>query len=134
MVLPGFTAEVASFGGFKKDYYHYSSMKRNTSVRQEITSYGMNTSRSSIFHHASAYQRKTIPEPQKEPSESGRRAWNALEKACDNLQCEECRNDCIKFINGLHDAINIKLGKPMRSPTDFVYLKDFVNEMSKHIS
>jgi hypothetical protein len=74
-----------------------------------------------------------LPEPPKEPSESGRRAWSALEKACDNLQCEECRNDCLSFISGLHDAVNIKLGKPMKSPNDFNYLRDFVNKMSNSI-
>jgi hypothetical protein len=68
----------------------------------------------------------------KEPPESGRRAWSHLEKACDNLQCGECRNDCVKFIRGLHDAINIKLGKPMRSPNDFAYLKDFINSMGSY--
>jgi hypothetical protein len=68
-----------------------------------------------------------------EPIGSGRRAWSELEKACNNLQCEECRTDCISFIYGLHDAINIKLGKPMRTPKDFVYLKNFINAMSKAV-
>ena len=102
-------------------------MRGDVYLKQKIASYGRNTSRTN-------YQWKMLPEPLREPSESGRRAWSALEKACDNLQCQECRDDCLRFMNGLHDAINIKLGKPMRTPNDFVYLRGFVNEMSKHTS
>jgi len=125
MVLPGFTAEFASFSTLKENYYYRSPTKTGVYINQNAAPYTMNTARSS--------QRKIIPEPLKEPAESGRRAWSALEKACDNLQCEECRNDCLLFINGLHDAINIKLGKPMRTPDDFIYLRDFVNKMSNSI-
>jgi hypothetical protein len=126
MTLPGFTAEVSSFSRLKENYYYYywSSMKSDLHVAQQVASRTMNTERSNRW--------KMIPEPQKEPSESGRRAWSALEKACDNLQCEECRNDCLRFINGLHDAINIKLGKPTRTPGDFMYLRDFINAMSRY--
>jgi hypothetical protein len=126
MTLPGFTAEVSSFSRLKENYYYYywSSMKSDFYVAQQVASRTMNTERSNRW--------KMIPEPQKEPTESGRRAWSALEKACDNLQCEECRNDCLRFINGLHDAINVKLGKPTRTPGDFMYLRDFVNAMSRY--
>jgi hypothetical protein len=122
MTLPGFTAEVASFSRLKENYY-WSSMKSEVYIEQQVASSTMNTQRSNRW--------KVIPEPQKEPTESGRRAWTALENACDNLQCKECRNDCVSFIHGLHDAINIKLGKPMQTPNDFIYLRDFVNAMSR---
>jgi hypothetical protein len=119
MILPGFTAE-ASFSRLKDNYYYYwSSMKSDIYLKENVA-----------YHTMNRWQ--IIPEPQKEPSESGRRAWSALEKACDNLQCEECRNDCLRFINGLHDAINIKLGKPTRTPGDFMYLRDFINAMSRY--
>jgi hypothetical protein len=118
MTLPGFTADVSSFSRMKNNYYYWSLMKSDVYLRQNVSPHTVN-------------RWKTIPEPQKEPSETGRRAWNALEKACDNLRCGECRNDCLRFINGLHDAINIKLGKPIRTPNDFIYLRDFINEMSK---
>jgi hypothetical protein len=123
MVLPGFTAEVASSTLKENYYYYWSPTKTGVYIKQNAAPSRMNTSTN---------QWKIIPEPLKEPAESGRRAWIALEKACSNLQCKECRNDCLRFINGLHDAINIKLGKPMRSTSDFIYLRDFVNEMSKH--
>jgi hypothetical protein len=100
-------------------------MKGNVYVKQQALSHNTtDTWRNNSW--------EILAERQKEPSESGRRAWKALEKACDNLQCEECRNDCLRFINGLHDAINIKLGKPMRTPTDFIYLRDFLNDMSSY--
>jgi hypothetical protein len=124
MVMPGFTAEAASFSTLKENYYYYQfPTKTGVYIKQNAIPYTMNTL---------SNQWKIIPEPLKESSESGRRAWSALETACDNLQCEECRNDCLRFINGLHDAINIKLGKPMKTPNDFIYLRDFINEMSKH--
>jgi hypothetical protein len=123
MTLPGFTAEVASFSRLKENYHYWSTTKSEVYVEQEVASSTMNTPRSNRW--------KMIPEPQKEPTESGRRAWSALGNACNNLQCDECRSDCVRFVNGLHDAINIKLGKPVKSPNDFVYLRDFVNEMSK---
>jgi hypothetical protein len=119
MTLPGFTAEASSFSRMKENYHYWSLMKSDVYLRQNIGTHAMN-------------RWKTMPEPQKEPSESGRRAWSSIEKACDNLQCEECRNDCLRFMNGLHDAINMKLGKPIRTPNDFIYLRDFINEMSKH--
>ncbi len=124
MRLPGFTAEASSFSGLREIYYYRSSMKNDVYLRQHFASPTMNTWRNNRWN--------VFPETPKESSESGRRAWSALENACDNLQCEECRNDCLRFINGLHDAINIKLGKPMRTPNDFIYLRDFINEMSKH--
>ncbi|SRR5215203_3447298 len=121
MTLPGFTAEDSSFSQFKENYY-WSSMKSDVYLRQTVASPTMNTWRSNRW--------KIIPEPLKESSESGRAAWSALENACGILQCEECRNDCLRFINGLHDAVNIKLGKPMRTPNDFMYLRDFINRIS----
>jgi hypothetical protein len=128
MRLPGFTAQASyssPFSGLKENYYYRSFMKSDVYLRQNIAS-------SYIRNTRSRNRWKIIPEPQKEPLESGRAAWRALEKACDNLQCEECRKDCLRFINGLHDAINIKLGKPLRSPSDFMYLTEFVSEMNKH--
>jgi hypothetical protein len=119
----GFTAE-ASFYKSKENYYYWFPIKSDLYLKQKIALHTMNRSRSNRW--------KIIPEPQREPSESGRRAWSALEKGCENLQCEECRNDCLRFINGLHDAINIKLGKPTRTPSDFIYLREFINAMSRY--
>jgi|ERR671916_387955 hypothetical protein len=125
--LPGFiTAEAYSSLSRLKESYYWSPMKSAGYVGQQASSNIMNPWGGNTW-------RRLLPEPQKEPSESGRGAWSALEKACDNLQCEECRNDCLSFINGLHDAINIKLGKPMRTPNDFIYLRDFVSEMNRNI-
>lgn len=127
MRLPGFTAEASSTSssGLKENYYYWSLMKGDVCLRQSMAS-------SYTRNKQSSNRWEIIPEPQKEPSESGRAAWSALENACGNLQCVECRKDCLRFINGLHDAINVKLGKPLRSPNDLMYLTEFVNEMSKH--
>ena len=103
--LPGLTADSSFFD--TSTYYSISARNCHSNSQQFITP------------------------KDTEPAESGRRAWLDLERACGNLQCGECRKDCLTFINGLHDAINIKLGKSMRFPNDFIYLRDFVNDMSR---
>jgi hypothetical protein len=123
MTLPSFTAESSLFS--VNTYYRLSAENYNTNTQQTI-----NSQRSKMSYD----ERCKSCNPGGEPAESGRRAWSDLERACSNLQCEECRKDCISFINGLHDAINIKLGKPIRAPNDFVYLKEFINAMNKKVS
>ena len=121
MGLAGFTAESSLFGS--STYYSWPSAKNYRSDSHPLISQPRKMSLS---------ERGKIPEPQREPADSGRRTWMDLERACNHLQCEECRKDCLSFINGLHDAINIKLGKPIRTPNDLVYLRDFINSMSKY--
>jgi hypothetical protein len=116
---PGFTAKSSLF--LASTYYRLSSKKYRGNARP-VNLQTMEVSSSKKWK---------IPHPLTEPPESGRRAWMDLEKACYNLYCEECRKDCLSFINGLHDAINIKLGKPMATPNDFIYLRDFINDMSR---
>jgi hypothetical protein len=123
MTMPGFTADSSLFGTSTYYYYSWPSAKNYYRNSHPLISQTRKLSLS---------RRGKIPEPQREPSESGRMAWMDLERACNNLQCEGCRKDCLSFINGLHDAINIKLGKPIRTPDDLVYLRDFINSMSKH--
>jgi hypothetical protein len=69
------------------------------------------------------------PAHETEPRTTGRAAWAALAKACETLQCRSCRADCHRFVNGLHDAINVKLRKPTEREADFAYLRDFVVSM-----
>ena len=116
MAIPCFTAASSIYGSSKS---YWSSAKDYSSNSQSINSQMSRVISSEIWK---------IPEP----AESGRRAWIDLERACYNLQCKECRKDCSSFINGLHDAVNIKLGKPMRTPNDFVYLREFINSMSEN--
>jgi hypothetical protein len=120
MVLPSFTAK-SSICGSSSPYWF--SAKDYSSNLQSIISQTRKLSSS---------KRWKVREPLREPAESGRRAWSDLERVCNNLQCDECRKDCLTFINGLHDAINIKLGKSMRTPNDFTYLRDFINEMNRN--
>jgi hypothetical protein len=62
-----------------------------------------------------------------EPIETGRAAWDALTRSCSLLRCSKCRKDCQSFINGLHDVVNVKLGKQMVRPMDFVFLQNAIN-------
>jgi hypothetical protein len=139
--LPGFTAGVALSGSkaytktlpfgsgtirslAPSNYYHYTGDKQQRNIPQ--TSNGLLLS-------SDIQTTWKVPESPRESSHTGRRAWRDLETACNNLQCNECRRDCISFVNGLHDAINIKLGKQMKTPNDFIYLRNFINAMSKNV-
>lgn len=119
MTLPLFTATNSLFSSDSSYWLSAKKChtdKRAVSLQMSSVTY---SGRAKISNHGS------------EPAESGRRAWNELERACTNLLCSICRRDCVSFINGLHDAINIKLGKPMRTPNDFVYLRNFINNMNE---
>ena len=137
-MIPGFFAERSFFHSeFCYSYAEQNSSKKigmiSPTQRYIIKNY-RNNSQSIILQKNKwlSDQKWQVPEPASEPSQSGRRAWRDLERACNNLQCQKCRNDCVTFVHGLHDSINIKLGKPMRTPNDFVYLRDFLNAMSKY--
>jgi hypothetical protein len=114
--LPGFNARSSLFGS--NSSYRHLVKKYHSGLQIQTEKVSIN-------------ERWKIPEAQREPSISGRLAWTYLERACHHLQCEQCRKDCLRFINGLHDAINIKLGKPLRTPNDLVYLSEFINAMTK---
>lgn len=43
----------------------------------------------------------------------GRKAWAQIHGACNILQCSICKNECITLTSGIHDVVNIKLGKPI---------------------
>ncbi len=113
MTIPGFTAKSSIFGSST----HYRNSLKHLSDNIQIVN--------------PCKEWKNHESPTELP-DSGRRTWMLLERACYNLYCEKCRNDCQRFINGLHDAINIKLGKVMKTPDDFIYLRDFLKEMDKY--
>ena len=117
MSIPEFTAESSLFGS---DISYMFSLKY---AKLLVTSQA---------NKVSSYKKWSIPKQHTEPAGSGRAAWMDFEKACNNLQCKDCRKDCMSFVNGLHDAINIELGKSVKTPNDLLYLRDFINEMSKN--
>ena len=49
----------------------------------------------------------------------GSHIWTKLDKTVDEIECDFCRNKGRKLINGIHDSINIHLGKIMQKPKDF---------------
>jgi len=63
---------------------------------------------------------------EREPAISGRAAWKALEQSCSLLQCQKCRNDCIRMVDGLHAAVNMKLGKPPERLNDLRFLHEYL--------
>jgi hypothetical protein len=118
MMLPSFNAACSIFtssSSYCLSAKKYAKGNHNVASQNNIISY---------------YEGQPIFQSTSEPTESGRKTWSELERACDNLECSSCRRDCTSFINGLHDALNIKLGKPMKYPNDFIYLRNFINSMS----
>jgi hypothetical protein len=57
-----------------------------------------------------------------EPPASGRAAWRAMEDSCRILMCPSCRESCMRLVNGLHDVVNVRLGKPIQRPGDLRFL------------
>ena len=49
----------------------------------------------------------------------GQHIWKKLNDTVREIDCEFCRDKGIKMINGMHDSINIHLGKVMQKPKDF---------------
>ena len=49
----------------------------------------------------------------------GAHIWDQLNKTVRKIECDFCRDKGIKLINGMHDSINIHLGKVMKKPKDF---------------
>jgi hypothetical protein len=53
---------------------------------------------------------------------NGRKVWAKLHNTCNEITCEHCRNECHLGIEGLHDIVNAKLGKPIHKPKSLTHL------------
>lgn len=52
--------------------------------------------------------------------------WGILHHAIESFPCGPCAEHGGRLIRGLHDVVNIHLGKPMYAPRDFEFLVEMV--------
>lgn len=53
--------------------------------------------------------------------------WGILQHAVETFPCKTCSEAGRKFIHGIHDLVNIHLGKPVKFPADLQWLKAIVD-------
>ena len=41
--------------------------------------------------------------------------WKTLDKTCDLIPCDTCREHCHSMISAEHDVVNVLLGKPVHN-------------------
>jgi len=64
------------------------------------------------------------PQPATIPERDGHLWWQRLEQAVASINCPPCQAEGKRLLNGLHDVVNAKLGKPIQRPDDLRYLAD----------
>jgi hypothetical protein len=58
----------------------------------------------------------------------GNRVWELLHGIANNYGCSSCRPGAKMLISGIHDTVNIFLGKPVYDPENFQKFVEHINE------
>ena len=62
----------------------------------------------------------------------GSQKWKKIHDTVNSIECEFCRDKGIKLMRGIHDAVNIHIGKKRTIPKRFeIYSKIFSESGSK---
>ena len=56
----------------------------------------------------------------------GSQKWNLVHEKFNSIPCEYCRQKAIKLGRGLHDSVNVHLGKKKKYPKDLDFLHNYV--------
>jgi hypothetical protein len=62
----------------------------------------------------------------------GRKVWYLVHCMADNYGCGSCRPAAQMLFSGVHDAVNIHLGKPIHDPTNWRNFVAAINEADSH--
>jgi hypothetical protein len=57
----------------------------------------------------------------------GSEKWKKIHETVDSIECDFCRQKGIKLMRGIHDAVNIHLGKKVFYPSDLKFTQNYVN-------
>lgn len=57
----------------------------------------------------------------------GSEQWKKIHRAAEEIPCETCKDHAVKLVKGLHDVVNVGLGK---KAFDSDNLDEFVNEVN----
>lgn len=63
------------------------------------------------------------------PARWGGKYWTALHEIGDRIPCQECREKGSSFLVFMHDIVNRKLSKPMKSPENFSWWVNYIKNM-----
>jgi len=56
--------------------------------------------------------------------------WKKLHNVHKKMNCDHCANETFRFVNGLHDMVNMGLGKKAHTVKDFHYLRNKLNDVN----
>lgn len=59
---------------------------------------------------------------------AGPYTWDILHHVVSRFPCAPCAREGSKLLRGLHDLVNVKIGKPLFAPADFRYLVQMVHD------
>jgi hypothetical protein len=66
--------------------------------------------------------------------EIGHRGWKIIHGAIENYPCDACRRGGTVVFRGVHDLVNIHLGKPVRYPEAFQTLFSEMHRAKEKLS
>jgi hypothetical protein len=66
----------------------------------------------------------------------GSKHWKILHNEVKKIKCDFCKQKGIKLMHGLHDSVNIHIGKKVKYPNDLKFTHDYImkalqNEQNK---
>ena len=62
----------------------------------------------------------------------GSKKWADIHKTVDSIECEFCRQKGIKLMRGIHDAVNVHIGKKVNYPSDLKFTENFIVRASQN--
>ena len=71
-------------------------------------------------------QFKEFGPKQEDTGYDGSLHWKILHDEVKKIECEYCRDKAIKLMRGVHDSVNVHLGKEKMYPKDLEYLLKYV--------
>ncbi len=57
----------------------------------------------------------------------GSHSWKNLHNEVKEIECDYCKDKAIKLMRGLHDTVNIHLGKKPKYPNDLNFLHKYTS-------
>tara|TARA_R110002020_G_C16317689_1_gene774452 strand:+ start:2053 stop:2304 length:252 start_codon:yes stop_codon:yes gene_type:complete len=63
----------------------------------------------------------------------GSHHWGVLHKEVETIKCDFCRQKGIKLMRGMHDAVNVHIGKKIQYPKELKYTHNYVTRAIQHV-
>ena len=56
----------------------------------------------------------------------GSQKWQKIHDTVNSIECDFCRDKGIKLMRGIHDAVNIHIGKTPQYPKDLKFTQKYI--------